>query len=179
MVSKEQGWVAVGRLQGAFGVKGWARILSFTDPPERILTFPTWWLGRHLPVGHPPGVGFTEVVPLSGQKHGRGVVALLRGVENPEAAQALSGSDVWIPRENLPEPEEGAHYWADMVGMQVVTQEGERLGTVAYLFATGANDVLVVQEADGGERLLPFTREVVRNVDRNSQTMTVSLMPGM
>ena len=179
MVSKRTGWVAVGRLQGAFGVKGWVRILSFTDPPERILSFFDWWLGDKSPVSAPPEAASKRVALLSGQKHGRGVVALLRGVESPEAARALSGLNVWVPRGALPELQEGANYWADMMGLQVVTQEGQTLGVVAYLFATGANDVLVVQDAHGEERLLPFIQEVIQSVDLDSQTITVSLMPGM
>ncbi|MEO5340220.1 MAG: ribosome maturation factor RimM [Magnetococcus sp. MYC-9] len=178
MTNNATDWVAVGRLQGAFGVKGWVRITTFTDPPEHILSFADWWLGEESAI-HSGAAIPQKVDRLAGRKHARGVVAHLHGVENPEAAQRLSGLDLWVPRSHLPDPEEGEHYWTDMIGAQVVTTEGEPLGVVDHLFATGANDVLVVREADGGERLLPFTREVVQTVDRHDRVITVCLMSGM
>ncbi len=178
--ASETEWVAVGRLQGPFGVKGWVRILSFTDPPEHILTFSNWWLGGgRQAVAHPATGDLEKVVFLSGQRHARGVVVQLQGVETPEAAQALSGLDVWVPRTDLPEPEEDMHYWADMIGSQVIENNGRLLGVVDHLFATGANDVLVIREPDGKERLLPFTREVIQTVDTATRTITVCLMSGM
>ena len=180
MAGKSTDWVSVGRLQGPFGVKGWVRVLSLTDPPERILTFAGWWLGAGCPTAARPNAdGLRRVKLLAGQRHTRGVVAQLQGVETPEAAQALSGLEAWVARAALPEPEEDEHYWADMIGARVVESDGRELGVVAYLFATGANDVLVVQTPDGKERLLPFTREVVQTVDVAAQVITVSLMSGM
>lgn len=180
MTTPEDGWVAVGQLHGPFGVKGWVRVLPFTDPVERILAFPDWWIGTESQVAATPGANGLKKIPvLSGQKHTRGVVVQLQGVQTPEAAQVLSGLEVWVPRAALPEPEEDSHYWADLVGLQVVETTGNPLGVVAYLFATGANDVLVVQEPDGEERLLPFTREVIQTVDLEARTITVSLLPGM
>lgn len=180
MTDKEQEWVAIGRLQGPFGVKGWVRATSFADPPEHILEFSDWWIGEdRQSTGQSGGDELKKVTLLSGQKHTKGVVVSLQGVETPEAAQLLSGLDIWVPRAWLPEPEEDTHYWADMVGSQVIESDGRVLGVVAYLFGTGANDVLVVQEPNGEERLLPFTREVVQAVDAEARTITVSLMPGM
>ncbi|MBF0461194.1 MAG: 16S rRNA processing protein RimM [Magnetococcales bacterium] len=180
MTENNADWVSVGRLQGPFGVKGWVRVLSSTDPPERILTFADWWLGEGRPTATRANVdGLRKVKLLSGQRHTRGVVVHLEGVDTPDAAQLLSGLDAWVARASLPEPAEGEHYWADMIGARVVEADGRELGVVAYLFATGANDVLVVQEPDGEERLLPFTREVVQTVDVATQTITVCLMSGM
>lgn len=180
MTDTEEEWVAVGRLHGPFGVKGWVRATSFSDPPEHILAFSDWWIGEERQITHASGGdALRKFRLLSGQKHTKGVVASLRGVETPEAAQRLSGLDIWVPRAWLPEPEEDTHYWTDMIGSQVVESSGQVLGVVAYLFATGANDVLVVREPNGEERLLPFTREVVQSVDVETRTITVSLMPGM
>ncbi|MEO5364018.1 MAG: ribosome maturation factor RimM [Magnetococcus sp. DMHC-8] len=180
MADAATGWVSVGRLQGPFGVKGWVRVLSFTEPPERLLTYTDWWVGGEGRGEAQPADGqLRQVTLLSSQQHARGVVVLLQGVETPEMARAWSGLTVWVPRAALPEPEEDAHYWADLVGAQVVEVDGRVLGVVSHLFATGANDVLVVQEPDGGERLLPFIREVVQAVDVATRTITVCLMPGM
>lgn len=182
---QEDEWVAVGQLKAPFGVKGWLRVFSYTEPYERILTFPHWWLGDERQAyqrdesQRDGGGGYKQVTPLSGQRHKRGVIVQLQGVDNPDIACLYTGFTVWIPRGYLDEPEEGVHYWTDLVGVQVVTSEGEALGIVESLFATGANDVLVVREPDGGERLLPFTQDVVLSVDISTQTITVSLLPGM
>ena len=173
-------WVAVGRLQGPFGVKGWVRVLSFTEPYERILTYSEWWLRENTLIPQRGEICRSRKIRLlSGRKHQRGVVASLQGMDTPEAARAFSGLSVWVPRSQLPEPEEGTHYWTDLVGLQVVTVDGQVLGVVEYVFATGANDVLAVREPSGEERLLPFNHEVVQNVDTSARTITVSLMPGM
>lgn len=174
----------MGRLQGAFGVKGWMRVLSFTEPVETILTFPVWWINRHGAGAQHTRMSaqegaFEQLALLSGRKHRRGVVALFEGIDSPEAVRRFVGYDVWIPRDRLDEPEAGSHYWADLVGSRVMTDDGHVVGVVTSLFETGANDVVVVQEPDGGERLLPFTHEVIRNVDTRTQTVTVSLLPGM
>ena len=182
-MNKETGdhdWVAIGRLQGSFGVKGWVRITSFTEPGERILDFSEWWIAKSgSGVSHGQPSETKKFAILSGQKHRQGIIAQLRGVNSLEEAQRLSGQDVWVPRELLPEPDDGEHYWADMVGLMVVTTEGVLLGNVSHLFATGANDVLVVQGSNGEEKLLPFIHEVVQNVDISAQKITVRLMPGM
>ncbi|MBF0185254.1 MAG: 16S rRNA processing protein RimM [Magnetococcales bacterium] len=179
MTEAQAEWISIGRLLGPFGVKGWIRVLSYTDPPEAILDYDDWWIGRADSGDSPTASQLRQVNLLDDEVHARGIVVLLDGVENPEAARLWSGMGIWVPRSELPEAEEDAHYWADMIGCQVVEENGSPLGTVEYLFATGANDVLVVREAEGGERLLPFIREVVLEVDVTRRTITVRLMSGM
>jgi 16S rRNA processing protein RimM len=172
-------WVSVGRLLGPFGVKGWIRVLSHTDPPDGILDFDAWWVGRADDGETPQTSQLRHVALLDGESHSRGIVAQLEGIATPEAARLWSGLGIWVPRSALPEPDKDAHYWADMIGCHVQEENGQGLGTVEYLFATGANDVLVVRSADGEERLLPFIREVVLEVDVDLKRITVCLMPGM
>ena len=99
-----------------------------------------------------------------GKLHGRAVIARLEGIEDRDAATDLLGSDIGVDREALPDPGEGRYYWADLEGLTVVHEDGSELGKVAYLMATGANDVLVV---DGPvERLIPFVPgDVILDVD--------------
>jgi len=174
-------WVAIGQLQGTFGVKGWMRVWSFTEPREQILAFSEWWIGENRLIlqYNDPCCDYEKFKLVSGRKHRRGVVARLQDVVSPERVKELSGLIIYVPRHQLPEQEKETHYWTDMAGLQVVTGDGHILGVVASLFATGANDVLVVRESNGGERLLPFTHEVVQNVDLSAQTITVCLMSGM
>ena len=148
--------VVLGRIVGLFGVRGWVKVHSYTEPRDAVLDYRDWLLCRD---------GNWETVELAdGRRHGKGVIARLQGVEDRETAAEMLGSEIGVERDALPEPEEGHYYWADLEGLTVVDKDGKGLGKVAYLMATGANDVLVV---DGpAERLIPFVPgAVILDVD--------------
>jgi 16S rRNA processing protein RimM len=108
--------------------------------------------------------------------HGKGLIARLAGCANRDAAAALVGRALAVRREQLPPTAPGEYYWADLIGLRVVTREGVSLGSVAYLFATGANDVLVVQGEQ--ERLLPFIQgEVINAIDLDHGVIHVDWDP--
>ncbi len=138
--------VLLGRIVGVFGVDGWMKLHSFTEPRENIFRYRPWALRG--PAGE------TSVARPQGRAQGKGVVARLDGVESRDAAAALVGAEIWVPRATLPKPRKGEWYWADLEGLGVRTVEGVDLGHVSHLFATGANDVMVVQGER--ERLIPF-----------------------
>ena len=138
--------VLLGRIVGVFGVEGWVKLHSFTEPRENIFRYKPWTLRG--PAGE------STVDTPQGRAQGKGVVARLCGVDDRDAAAALVGTEIWVPREALPRPRKGEYYWADLEGMAVRTVEGVDLGRVSHLFATGANDVMVVQ--GDRERLIPF-----------------------
>jgi len=139
--------VIVGRIAGLYGVKGWVKVFSHTDPRENILRYSPWLLHR--------GGRWHEVALREGRRQGKGLVARLDGCDDRDAATAWLGADVAIRRGQLPPPAEDEYYWADLVGLRVETTEGVDLGVVDHLVETGANDVLVVQ--GDRERLVPFT----------------------
>jgi len=148
--------VILGRIVGLFGVRGWIKVYSYTEPREAVLDYRDWLLGRD---------GDWQRVELAeGKRHGKAVIARLEGIDDRDAAAELIGSDIGVDRDALPEPEEGHYYWADLEGLAVVHRDGSELGRVACLLATGANDVLVV---DGPvERLIPFVPgTVILDVD--------------
>lgn len=132
------------------------KVYSYTEPREAVLDYQDWLLGRE---GR-----WQRVVLAEGKRHGKAVIARLEGIEDRDAAAELTGSDIGVDRDALPDPGEGHYYWADLEGLAVVHEDGTELGRVAYLMATGANDVLVV---DGPyERLIPFVpEEVILDVD--------------
>ncbi|MBF0135266.1 MAG: ribosome maturation factor RimM [Magnetococcus sp. DMHC-1] len=174
MADQDVRWLTLGRLVGAHGVQGEVRVQTFTETPERLLEFPAWHL--KLPSGSPP----RKVSVVSGRRQGEKVVVVrLAEVTSREDAQRLSGVQVLIERTLLPEPAEGDYYWADLEGCRVVSEQGEELGRVQAMMATGANDVMILTTPDAGERLLPFTRDVVKMVDLPQQIVTVALMPGL
>ncbi len=148
--------VSLGRIVGLFGVKGWVKVLSYTDPRDAILEYDPWLVLRD---GDWQSLSIAE-----GKRHGKAVIVRVDGVDDRDAAAALIGCDVAVPRDALPDTDEGTYYWADLEGMRVLDRGGNEIGTVAYLLETGANDVLVI---DGdSERLIPFVPDqVVLDVD--------------
>lgn len=159
--------IIVGRIAGLFGVRGWVKVFSHTQPLDNILSYTPWLLLRD---GH-----CTPVKPLAGRVHGKGIVAQLEGCDDRDAAAALVGCDIAIERSQLPRAGTGEFYWADLIGLKVVTLDGVELGVVDHLLETGANDVVVVQGER--ERLLPYVDQVIREVDLDGGLMRVDWDP--
>jgi len=158
--------LVVGRVSGLYGVRGWVKVFSETEPRDNILTYQPWYLGaEHNPRGL-----------VAGRSQGKGLVARLEGCEDRDQAAALVGLAISIHRSQLPRLRADEFYWADLVGLNVETLDGTLLGRVDRLFATAANDVLVV-EGDR-ERLLPFVRDrVIKDVDLGQGRIRVDWDP--
>jgi 16S rRNA processing protein RimM len=148
--------VILGQVTGLYGVKGWVKVHSYTEPREAILDYKDWLLLRD---------GDWQAVRLAeGKRHGKTVIARLEGVDDRDVAATYVDNDIGVPREQLPDAGRDEFYWADLEGLQVVHSDGRILGNVAYLLATGANDVLVVKGDQ--EILIPFVQgEVIKDVD--------------
>jgi 16S rRNA processing protein RimM len=162
--------VKLGRISGVFGVKGWVKVYSDTEPRENILNYSPWYLLIN-------GQWQAQKV-LAGRVHNKGLVVHLEGCDDRDLAATLVRSDIAITQAQLPKPEAGEYYWRDLQGLQVLTLDAVNLGKVTNLMETGANDVLVVKDEDGRERLIPFIREqVVTHIDLEAGTMTVDWDP--
>jgi 16S rRNA processing protein RimM len=162
--------VTLGRITGVYGVKGWVKVRSHTEPRENIVGFDVWTVRRR-------GMDSTMEVE-EGRAHGAGVVAKLRGVEDRDAARALIGADIAVERAALPDCKAGEYYWADLEGLEVVTPAGNRVGIVDHLIATPAHDVLVL--AGSPQRMIPFvTGEVIRTVDLAAGRIVASWPPDL
>lgn len=147
--------IAVGRVAGAFGVRGEVRIAAFTEEPLA--------LGRYRELKRQDGS--PALVILTAREAKGGVVARCQGVDTKEQADALRGLRLFVSRDVLPEPDEDEFYLADLVGMAVLTPEGERLGKVKSVQDFGAGDILEISPEEGGATwYLPFTREAVPEV---------------
>jgi len=154
----------LGRIAGPFGVRGWVKIASFTEPPEQILDFPLWradW----------PDGGTRELRHAEGRRHGKGLVVRLEGIEDRDAALALARPDLWIERRELPALKAGEHYWADLIGLEVVNLQGERLGRVDHFLDMPAGAIMVV--VGERERWLPTGRDRLIGVDLGDHRITV------
>ncbi|HEV2623365.1 MAG TPA: ribosome maturation factor RimM [Frateuria sp.] len=162
--------VLVGRIVGLYGVQGWLKIESWTEPRTQIFKYQPWQLEKA------PGEG-VEITGIQGRPQGKGLVCHLPGVDDRDTAAALVGQDIHVARELLPPPAKGEYYWVDLEGLEVVTTEGVSLGRVSHLFATGANDVVVVRDGTR-ERLVPFVQGTyVRSVDLSGGRMVVDWDP--
>lgn len=159
--------VLLGRISGLFGVRGWVKIHSHTEPREQILDYADWQIGRN---GH-----WRDAQVAEAAAHGKGLIARLDGYQDRDRAAELVGCDIAINRDDLPELQEG-YYWCDLQGLRVVTGDGVELGRVDHLFSTGANDVMVVR--GDRERLLPWLRpDVIRDVDLDAGVISVDWDP--
>jgi 16S rRNA processing protein RimM len=164
--SKEAGLVQVGRVAGAFGVRGEVRITSFTAEPLALLDYRD--LKRE---DGSPGLTLTSGRPAKG-----GIVARAKEVETREQAEALRGLKLFIPRTVLPEPDEDEFYVTDLIGLAVETPAGEPLGRVKAVQDFGAGDLLEIQPSEGASWYLPFTRKAVPEV-RLAERKLVAVRP--
>ena len=148
--------VLVGLVGAPFGVKGWAHVRSYTDPPDNLLGYAPWQIRAET------GTDDSRWTPLDveAERHGNGLIARFAGVRNRDAAGELRGCGIGVSASVLPTPEQGEYYWRDLIGSEVVNKAGVPIGEVQRLFATPAHDVLVVVD-DLGERLIPFVNEWV------------------
>ena len=148
--------IAVGRVAGAFGVRGEVRIAAFTEEPLALARF------RELKRQD----GSPGLTILSAREAKGGLICRCPGVETKEQADALRGLRLFIPREALPAPDEDEFYLADLIGLSAVTPEGETLGKVKSVQDFGAGDILEITPVEGGPTwYLAFTRETVPMVD--------------
>lgn len=160
----------LGKLTTAFGVKGWVKVYSFTDPMANILDYPCWQIridGR-----------WQAFKVKQGKPQGKGLVALLDGVSDRDQALALSQCEIGVPESELPELDDKEHYWFQLLNLSVVNTDGVRLGQVKEIFDSGGgNQVMVVrpnaESCDQQERLLPFVDPIIIEVDLDQQLIEV------
>jgi len=151
--------ILVGRVAGAFGVRGEVRITSFTAEPMALVDYRTL-----LREDGQPALTLTGGRPAKG-----GVVVRATEIETREQAEAARGLRLYIPRSALPEPEdEDEFYVADLIGMDVVSLEGDLLGKVRSVRDFGAGDLLEVAPVAGESWWLPFTRDAVPEVQMDA-----------
>ena len=156
--------VVLGRVTGPFGVRGWLKVESFTEPPAQILEFPRWRADA-------PGKAPRELRLAEGRPHGKRFVVRLDGIDGRTAAVALGKPEIWVEREELPALRPGEHYRADLVGLEVVNKEGVSLGRVDHFVDLPANPVMVV--VGDRERWLPVGAGRLLRVDAAKRRVVV------
>ena len=171
--------VEVGRIADAWGIKGWFKVLPHSASPEALFSSKRWYL---LPPDRPT----KAVTPWSGalllkikeaKDHSDSVVASSEQVPDRNAAEALRGARVFVPRSSFPTAAENEYYWVDLIGLDVVNRQGEVMGQVKDLLSTGPQTVLVLAYRDAddkeAERMIPFVSVFVDAVDLPGRRITV------
>lgn len=173
-MSVDQEITVLGKVTTAFGIKGWVKVYSHTEPMKNILNYKRWLLKIN---------GQWQPFNLRGGKpQGKGLVAAFEGIDDRDAALALSQTEIGILSSELPELENDEFYWFQLEGLKVITIDDQLLGTVSRVFNTGApHDVLDVRGCEGSvdreERLLPYVKDVVQSVDLEEGIIRVDWQP--
>lgn len=164
----------LGKITSVYGVKGWLKIYSHTEPMDNIMAYSPWLLKRNNQ--------WIEVKVAASKRHGKGLIARLEGVEDREQARTYCGLDIAISKTQLPALAEGEYYWSQLEKLLVYTQKGELLGRVSHLMETGSNDVLIVrgnaESIDRRERMIPYLPDqVIKEINLETGTMRVDWDP--
>jgi 16S rRNA processing protein RimM len=162
----------VGHVSGAYGVLGGIRVAPYSDDAGALLAVKTWWLDK-------PALRPVQV--RTARMHSGDVVATLVDVTGRDAAEALKGAVISIPRSEFPALPEDEYYWTDLIGLDVVNLQGEALGKVTDMMHNGAQSILRIMpvladassEGKAQERLVPFVDQFVKTVDLAAKKITL------
>jgi 16S rRNA processing protein RimM len=163
--------ITIGKARKTHGVKGELRIEPLTDHPDRFSGLRRVYLTP--PRGESRQCAVRSVRYMDGAP-----LVLLEGYDTPEKARELNGWLVQVPEEEAVPLPDGQYYWFELIGLEVVSESGEKLGTIVDIFETGSNDVYVMK-AGKKEIYLPATREVIKQVDRATKRMVIHVMEGL
>ncbi len=170
-------YVELGKIVGVWGVKGWIKLHSYTRNRADIAQYKTWYLSRHKK-GPANDASPSMINVLQCREQAKGIVAQLESVDDRDQAMAMSGQGVWVKESDLPELPDGEFYWQQLIGLTVSNNEKE-IGSIQSILETGANDVLVCKSSEAGaaEVLIPYTDEVVLEIDIQAGFMVVDWDP--
>lgn len=159
--------MTLGRVGAPFGVRGWVKVSSYTDPPEGIASYGEWQLEARE--------GRRTVRLLDWKRAGRQIAVQLEGVESPEEARQLTGLEIRVERSRLPPTRPGEVYWHDLLGLAAFTEAGEALGTIADILELPAHPVMVL-EGDR-QRLVPLVPDRLLEFDLETGRVTLDWHP--
>jgi 16S rRNA processing protein RimM len=170
--------VEVGRIADAWGVKGWIKVQPFAVQPQALIAAPRWFLRAPDGTARPASALAAAPAALTitaARPHADMVVASAAELPDRNAAEALKGLRVFVSRACFPPAEPGEYYWIDLIGCEVRNRAGERLGVVTDLLDTGPHTVLrlAADDAEDGERMIPFVEAYIDDVNVAERRITV------
>jgi 16S rRNA processing protein RimM len=160
----------LGRVRGAFGVRGWVKVTPHSPPAEVLRSTRRWWL-----LGPGPA---RELRVTAVRRHAAALVAKWDGCDTPEAAEALKGAPIAVARSDFPPLHGQEYYWVDLIGLQVFNRDNRKLGVVKGLRSSAAHDLLEIEATpQGAEILVPLVGDFVDGIDLDTGTIRVNWEP--
>lgn len=153
----------IGKFGSVYGVKGWLKVISFTDPKENILEFTPWFINK--------ANQWQSIAITDSRIHGKNIIVKIANVDERELAKTYTNLEIATADAQLPKLPQGEYYWSDLEGLTVINKDDKNLGQVDHILATGANDVLVIK--NHRERLIPYIDNVILNIDLTKKIITV------
>lgn len=156
--------VLIGKVLAHHGVAGWLKIYSFSRPLESIADYQTWWI---------------EQQPYQLEqcrRNNKAILAKLQGLHSREQTQSLIGQSIYIDSTELPDLPQDEYYWRELIGLNVINEQGIELGRVEKIHETGANDVLQIKTPNGSDEepvLIPWGKQYILKVDQDNQSILV------
>lgn len=164
-------FLEVGKIINTHGLRGDVKIVTWTDYPEDFEEIEKVYVRRKTG---------DEVLTITNVKYQKNnIIVKFKEIADINEAEKYKNLVLFADREDLPELEEGAHYIADLIGLDIVDEEGELIGVLVDVFNTGANDIYDVKREGKKNLLLPVIDEVVKNIDLENKKITVHVMEGL
>ena len=166
----ETDWATIGQVVALFGIRGELKVRSLTDIPNRFAELKTVFVGA----GHTP-YQIQNVRPYKGEIF----ILKLSGIDDANAAEYLRNQDLSIPLNELATLPPGSYYQHDILGLQVLSLDGQEIGRIDDIIVTGSNDVYSVRQPDGSQVLIPAIKDVIKQIDVIRRTMHIDPLPGL
>jgi 16S rRNA processing protein RimM len=166
----EKDWATIGQVVALFGVHGELKVRLLTDTPNRFSELETIYVGASH-ASYP----IQSVRPYKGEM----IVLKFKGIDDANAAEPLRNQELYIPLSELAQLPPDSYYQHDILGLQVLTLEGEELGQIVEIIVTGSNDVYCIKNPDGSQVLIPAIKDVIKQIDLIRRTMHIDPLPGL
>jgi 16S rRNA processing protein RimM len=167
--------IEVGRIVGAWGIKGWFKVFAYSGDPEAVFSSKRWLLQPSIK-NKSPFEGTVKLNILESKDHSDSIVARAEGVSTPEVANELKGARIFVPRSSFPSTALDEYYWVDLIGLSVINRDNLNLGVVIDLISTGPQTVLVLTRLESGktiETMIPFVNAYIDSVDLQEKHIRV------
>lgn len=167
--------VEVGRISGAWGIKGGIKVQPFSSDPQALFSSKRWFVAPAPDAASPRSGSPRLLRVIQAREQGDAVVATVQDISDRDSAQALNGWRVHVPRSSFPTPDSDEFYWIDLIGCRVQNLQGDDLGEVQTLIETGPSCVLQLSSLDleGKPRMVPFVDAYVPKVDVKARLIVV------
>jgi 16S rRNA processing protein RimM len=166
----ETNWATIGQVVALFGVHGELKVRLLTDIPNRFSGLETIYLGAsHVPFH------IQSVRPYKGEM----IVLKLKGIDDANVAEPLLKQELFIPMNELAKLPPDSYYQHDILGLQVLTLDGQDLGQIVEIIVTGSNDVYIIKNPEGTQVLIPAIKDVIKQIDLIRRTMHIDPLPGL